>query len=61
MASVQKRGNSWLLVVEAGIGPDEKRIKRTRTIKADGIGKPVRNSLNSKLKWRLGNILPQIR
>jgi integrase len=37
MASVQKRGNSWLLVVETGIGPDGKRIKRTRTIKADGI------------------------
>jgi hypothetical protein len=40
MASVQKRGNSWLLVVEAGIGPDEKRIKRTRTIKAVGSGSP---------------------
>jgi hypothetical protein len=26
-----------LLVVEAGIGADGKRIKRTRTVKADGI------------------------
>lgn len=38
MASVQKRGNnSWLLVVEVGIGADGKRIKRTKTVKADGI------------------------
>lgn len=38
MASLQKRGNdSWLLVVEAGIGADGKRIRRTKTIKAKGI------------------------
>ncbi|MDQ1910550.1 tyrosine-type recombinase/integrase [Paenibacillus sp. GD4] len=38
MASLQKRGNdSWLLVVEAGIGADGKRIRRTKTVKAKGI------------------------
>ncbi|WP_219835363.1 site-specific integrase [Paenibacillus sp. R14(2021)] len=38
MASLQKRGNdSWLLVVEAGIKADGKRLKRTRTVKAKGI------------------------
>jgi integrase len=38
MASLQKRGqNSWLLVVEIGIGPNGKRIKKTKTIKADGV------------------------
>jgi integrase len=37
MASLQKRGNAWLLVVEAGFDPLGKRIKRTKTIKADGI------------------------
>lgn len=38
MASVQKRGaNSWLLVVEVGIEANGKRIKRTKTVKANGI------------------------
>jgi integrase len=38
MASVQKRGdNSWLLIVEAGYDTNGKRLKRTKTIKADGI------------------------
>ncbi|CAH1208291.1 hypothetical protein PAECIP111891_03190 [Paenibacillus allorhizoplanae] len=38
MASVQKRGNSsFLLVVETGYGPTGERIKRTKTVKAEGI------------------------
>jgi integrase len=38
MASVQKRGdNSWLLVVEAGFEANGKRIKRTKTVKAEGV------------------------
>jgi integrase len=38
MASLQRRGqNSWLLVVEVGNGPNGKRIKKTKTIKADGV------------------------
>lgn len=38
MASVQKRGkNSYYLIVEAGTDSEGKRIKHTKTIKAEGI------------------------
>ena len=36
MASIEKRGTrSWRLIVEAGYGPDGKRIKRTKTIRIE--------------------------
>jgi integrase len=38
MASLQKRGDdSYLLIVEAGIVSDGKRIRRTKTVKAKGL------------------------
>lgn len=55
MASIEKRGkNSWRLVVEAGYGPDHKRIKRSKTIKVEDEAllkttKKLREHLNDEL------------
>jgi len=40
MANVEKRGNSWRLVVFVGRKADGKQIKRTKSIPADGVTKP---------------------
>lgn len=55
MASIEKRGkNSWRLVVEAGYGPDGKRIRRTKTIRIEDEAllrttKKLRDYLNEEL------------
>jgi integrase len=55
MASIEKRGpNSWRFVVEAGLGADGKRIKRTKTIKIEDesllkTSRKLRDYLNDEL------------
>jgi integrase len=55
MASIEKRGvRSWRLIVEAGYGPDGKRIKKSKTIQIDDEGllkttKRLRDYLNDEL------------
>lgn len=37
MASIQQRGDSYLLTVSAGYGPNGKRVRRTKTVKVKNI------------------------